>query len=139
MNRNINRPPTCSISVIFCQQILFLALLSYFSPFTIAAFSSPCYPNDPDGANSGNLCLTFPTSLVNPSDDVPVWSPLPNRPTNKPPFIQGIGKEAYYGYPVSTTQPGRVVGTTTGFWTNVEAIDGTTSIKDSKGNTISVP
>lgn len=119
--------------------ILLPAFISFLSSFAFSANSSPCYPNDPDDANPGNLCLTYPTSLINPFDNVPIWSPLPNRPTNQPPFIQAVGKEAYYGYPVSTTQPGRVVGTTTGYWTNVEAIDGSTTIKDSKGKTISVP
>ena len=101
--------------------------------------ASPCYPNDPDGSNPGNLCLTYPASLTTAFDNVPQWSPLPNRPIDQPPFIQGVGKEAYYGYRVSPTQPGRVVGTTSGYWTNIEALNGSTTIKDSNGQIISVP
>lgn len=103
------------------------------------ANASPCYPNDPDGSNPGNLCLTYPTSLTTAFDTLPQWSPLPNRPINQPPFIPGVGKEAYYGYPVSPTQPGRIVGATSGYWTNVEAVNGSTTIKDSNGQIISVP
>lgn len=91
--------------------------------------AAPCYPNDPDGSNPGNLCLTYP----------PSWSPLPNTSTDQPPFVQGLGKEAYYGYPTSPTQPGRVIGTTTGYWTNVEAVNGSTAITDSTGKTITAP
>lgn len=95
-----------------------------------------CFPNDPDGSNPGNLCLTYPSSFDPQST---TWSPLPNTSTDQPPFIQGSGKEAYYGYRVSPTQPGRIIGTTTGYWTNVEAVNGTTTITDSKGNTITAP
>ena len=103
------------------------------------AWAAPCYPNDPDGSNPGNLCLTYPAAFTPAFDELPQWSPLPNRPINQPPFIQGVGKEAYYGYAVSNTQPGRVVGTTSGYWTNVEAVNGSTTIKDSQGQTISIP
>lgn len=88
--------------------------------------SAPCFPNDPDGTNPGNLCLTFP----------PSWSPLPNTATDQPPFIQGIGGNAYYGNPISPTQPGRVIGKTHGFWTGVSAVNGSTSITDSDGKTV---
>ena len=88
------------------------------------ADSAPCYPNDPEGENPGNLCLTYP----------PSWSPLPNTIIGQPPFVQGVGQPAYYGYPVSPTQPGRVVGTTNGYWTGVSAVNGATTITDSNGN-----
>jgi hypothetical protein len=108
--------------------------------------ASPCYPNDPDGENLGNLCLSYPPALLPdqpswmPIPVQPIWSPLPNRPIDQPPFIQGTGKEAYYGYPVSPTQPGRIIGTTTGYWSKVEAVDGTTTtITDSNGKTITSP
>ena len=100
--------------------------------------ASPCYPNDPDGSNPGNLCLTYPAAFTSSFDPQPQWSPLPHRPINQPPFIQGVGKEAYYGYAVSPTQPGRVVGTTSGYWTNVEAVNGSTTLKDSRNNSISI-
>lgn len=103
------------------------------------ASAAPCYPNDPDGQNPGNLCLTYPASFSTSFDTIPQWSPLPNRPINQPPFIQGVGKEAYYGFRVSNTQPGRVVGTTSGYWTNIEAVNGSTTITDSNGQTISIP
>jgi hypothetical protein len=44
--------------------------------------ASPCYPNDPDGTNPGNLCLTYP----------PSWSPLPNTSTDQPPIVQAVGQ-----------------------------------------------
>jgi hypothetical protein len=88
--------------------------------------AAPCFPNDPEGTNPGNLCLTYP----------PSWSPLPNTSFDQPPFIQGLGQPAYYGYPVNTTQPGTIIGRTTGYWTGVEAVNGTTTLTDSKGNTI---
>jgi hypothetical protein len=103
------------------------------------ASAAPCYPNDPDDQNPGNLCLTYPASFSTTFDTLPQWSPLPNRPINQPPFIQGVGTEAYYGFRVSTTQPGRVVGTTSGYWTNIEAVNGSTTIKDSNGQTIAIP
>jgi hypothetical protein len=89
------------------------------------AMASPCYPNDPDGTNPGNLCLTYP----------PSWSPLPNTSTDQPPFVQAVGQPAYYGFPVSSTQPGTIIGRTDGFWTEVQAVNGNTTITDSKGNT----
>ena len=95
----------------------------------VPTVASPCYPNDPDGENPGNLCLTYP----------PSWSTLPNTSTDQPPFIQGKGKEAYYGLPVSPTQPGRIIGTTTGYWTNIEAVNGSTTITDSTGKSILSP
>jgi hypothetical protein len=104
--------------------------------------ASPCYPNDPDGDNLGNLCLSYPPALMSeqpswqPIPVQPIWSPLPNRPIDQPPFIQGTGEKAFYGLPVSTTQPGRIIGTTTGYWTNVEAVNGLTTITDSKGQTL---
>jgi len=107
---------------------VFLTAISFTSNCT-SIQASPCYPNDPDGSNPGNLCLTYP----------PSWSPLPNSSVDQPPFIQGQGDPAYYGLPVSTTQPGRIIGRTDGFWTGVEAVNGTTSITDSKGNTIIAP
>lgn len=91
---------------------------------TAAVSAAPCYPNDPDSTNPGNLCLTYP----------PSWSPLPNSPVDQPPFIQGTGQPAYYGYPVSPTQPGRIIGTTNGYWTGVSAVNGVTTITDSNGN-----
>ncbi len=97
--------------------------------FHNSAIASPCYPNDPEGENPGNLCLTYP----------PSWSPLPNTMIDQPPFIQGTGKDAYYGYPVNTTQPGRVIGTTKGYWTGVSAVNGSTTIIDSLGNTFTAP
>lgn len=120
--------------------VVFAGLSLLFGSTTVHA--APCYPNDPDGSNPGNLCLTYPTNfttLTTTGEDLPLWSPLPNRPTNQPPFIPGVGKEAYYGYRVSPTQPGRVVGTTSGYWTNIEAVNGSTTIKDSHGQTISIP
>lgn len=95
-----------------------------------------CFPNDPDGTNPGNLCLTYPSSLDPQSTS---WSPLPNTSTTQPPFIQGLGKDAYYGYRVSPTQPGRIIGTTSGYWTNVEAVNGSTTITDSTGKIITAP
>ena len=103
------------------------------APYTLAA---PCYPNDPEDSNPGNLCLTYPPSFDPQSTN---WSPLPNSSTNQPPFIQGTGSDAYYGFPVSTTQPGRIIGKTSGYWTNVEAANGTTTITDSTGNIIIAP
>ena len=109
----------CGVTIITA-----LALGIALTPEPILA--SPCYPNDPDGENPGNLCLTYP----------PSWSTLPNTSTDQPPFIQGQGKEAYYGLPVSPTQPGRIIGTTTGYWTTIEAVNGNTTITDSTGKTI---
>jgi hypothetical protein len=91
--------------------------------------AAPCFPNDPDGANPGNLCLTYP----------PSWSPLPNTFTDQPPFVQGTGQPAYYGYPVSPTQPGTIIGRTDGYWTGVQAVNGKTTITDSNGNAIVAP
>jgi len=98
--------------------------------------AAPCYPNDPDDSNPGNLCLTYPSPFEPQSTN---WSPIPNSSPNQPPFIQGTGKDAYYGYPVSPTQPGRIIGTTTGYWRSVEAVDGFTTITDSNGNSITAP
>jgi hypothetical protein len=39
---------------------------------------------------------------------------------------------------LSPTQAGRVVGTTTGYWTGIQAINGETTIRDSKGQVIMV-
>lgn len=96
---------------------------------TKSTVASPCYPNDPEGTNPGNLCLTYP----------PSWSPLPNTSTDQAPFIQGTGKEAYYGLPISPTKPGRQIGSTSGYWTNVEAVNGSTNITDSTGKVIPAP
>ena len=109
-----------------CNLLIFCTLsLSVLVVQTRAGMASPCFPNDPDGTNPGNLCLTYP----------PSWSPLPNTPIDQPPFVQGIGKQAYYGYPVSSTQPGTIIGQTDGFWTGVQAVNGSTIITDNKGNT----
>jgi hypothetical protein len=102
---------------------IFLSSLFFF--LSSKATAAPCFPNDPEGTNPGNLCLTYP----------PSWSPLPNTSLDQPPFIQGSGGEAYYGNRVGPTQPGRVIGSTNGFWTGVSAVNGSTTITDSDGKT----
>ena len=117
----------------FSKIYFFLSTSAAFFLFSLLHVSSvsasPCFPNDPEGTNLGNLCLTYP----------PSWSPLPNSDTNQPPFIQGIGQPAYYGYPVSPLQPGAIIGRTDGYWTGVQAFNGKTVITDNKGNTIVSP
>ena len=109
--------------------LLILITVAFSECLSRNAYTAPCYPNDPDGTNPGNLCLTYP----------PSWSPLPNSSIDQPPFVQGMGQPAYYGFPISTTQPGRIIGRTDGYWTGVEAKNGQTQITDSKGNRITAP
>lgn len=97
--------------------------------FPSPALSRPCHPNDPDGENPGNLCLTFP----------PAWSPLPGASSAGPPFIQGTGTSAYYGVIVNPGNPGQPVRRTSGFWTSIDAVNGSTIITDSNGHSIALP
>ena len=117
---SLSKNSVCVVIICLTASLVYLAT---------TANAAPCYPNDPDGENPGNLCLTYP----------PTWSPLPNSSIDRPPFIQGTGQPAYYGYPVSPIQPGKIIGRTDGYWTGVEAVNGKTTITDSKGNNLNAP
>ena len=99
-----------------------LAALLFSALPPTGANANPCLPNDPDGSNPGNLCLSYPPTGIGPQF-----------------FVQGQGQPALYGPPLSPTQPGRVVGHTSGYWTGIQASNGSTTLQDSQGQVISIP
>lgn len=102
----------------------------------------PCVPTDPDGENPGNLCLHFPTHGMS---------------LNSNAFRQGYASDGFYGTPTGPTQPGipiqvgHIPGTkldpvkansrSGGYWTSIEASNGTSKLRTSTGKewTMMVP
>lgn len=95
------------------------------------SFAKPCYPNDPEGENPGNLCFTDPTLGM-------------TLDTNT--LRSGSATEGYFGRPVGPTMPGAplVKGHhprlpldprpgPDGYWTTIDASNGVTHVQTNTG------
>ena len=94
-----------------------------------ASQARPCDPSDPDGTNPGNLCPVYPPyGLTIHSDS----------------FQTGSASKGYYGPRISPTEPGKPLNPREGrdgYWTTIQAGDGRSQIRTSKGKqwNLSVP
>ena len=99
--------------------------------FPIEARPSPCEPNDPDGENPGNLCLTYPTHGLS---------------INSNSFRQGFATDGFYGTAVGPNQPGDKIIPNhqprtpmdlnrgrPGFWTSIQAQNEQTRVQTNTG------
>ena len=127
----MNIPSKC-LNAFLLRISLFPLCLPLFCLF-IPAKASPCYPNDPNGENLGNLC--FP-NLFNPQQSG----------MNPSTFQQGFASSAYYGSAIGPGVPGTLLvpdhpsGTPMdkrlgnhGFWQSVEVNNNGTTLKTNTG------
>ena len=95
--------------------------------------AAPCYPTDPEGENSNNLCLLYPTHGMS---------------INSSSFRQGYASDGYTGLSLGPTTPGTPIqpghqprtpmdprSTGNGYWTSVQASDGVTRVETNTGRT----
>ncbi len=96
-----------------------------------AVYSRPCFPSDPEGDNSGNLCLAYPTHGMSIDSNS---------------FRQGFASEGYYGNPVGPRFPGSPIepnhipgtpmdlrGRSPGYWTKIETTNGQSRVETNTG------
>jgi hypothetical protein len=85
------------------------------------AIARPCLPSDPTGSNLGNLCPQHLPSYLNTHTNI---------------LVPGSAIEGYYGTPINPIYPGTPLNPTSpkdGFFTTINAINGSTTIRTNTG------